>query len=309
MTNLAYSYYYQNYLENFSIDHQQIQDFCQNYNQAQSIENRQIKLTTIQGVLKDFQDKQPVYLAILQQVIKQDFLLTNIQLSDWQRLVIMVVCLQPLINLYKRNSLPLKVLRETLSDLFLRVNLSQGVGLSADDFEWLARIFRLRIFKLGELQFEFTNFNSATLPEDISYINNGYKILKDNLPIISVHIMQNSLIDKKHSLSSFDQAIQFKQEFLAEFNYNYFYCHSWLLNPNNNSLLDADSKILSFAKNFELLAYSSCPKMAIERIFGTKELSLKNLPQQTSLQRKAIINLKLLGVGIGIKKFGNTSVS
>ncbi|MGF3072440.1 hypothetical protein ACQV2T_02610 [Facklamia sp. P13069] len=303
MTYLSYSYFYQNWFKNFSIDSQQIQTFCQKYNQSQTIKSRQIELTTIQRALKDFKDNQTVYLAVLQQIIKQDFLLTNIQLNDWQQLVIMIVCIQALIELYKKYDLPLNILQNTLSDLFLRINLSQAVGLSTDDFEWLARIFRLRIFKLGELQFEFTLFDSATLPKDISYINNGSKILQDALPIISVHIMQDSLIDEAHSSTAFYLARAFKKRYLTNFPAQYFYCYSWLLNPNNSFLLGSQSNILSFSSNFDLIAHSAYPDMALEHIYGSKDIHPDSMPQITSLQRRAKSHLSFLGIGVGIVPF------
>lgn len=62
-------------------------------------------------------------------------------------------------------------------------------------------------------------------------------------------------------------------------------CHSWLLSPDLPGLLDADSRILAFRRNFRIL--SPEPDDSFRQwVFKNPGLPDDRLPEDTSLQRK-----------------------
>lgn len=289
---------YLHYIINNSPDLKFYETLMEKYNNIQSHENRKWSPSLLNNMLNS--EKFNYDNTDLTSLINNNFFLEDNNLSDSDILFISLLLIQPLSYLYTITGIPEKIFMDTLSDIFLRANLNSNKGLTINDYNWLARIFRLSIFKLEELQFEFTHFDPTTLPEKTYFSEFGKQVLKSNLPIISVHIMQDSKIDIKHATQALSKAKLFHQEFFSEFECNYFYCASWLLYPKNSLLLSHKSKILQFSTLFDIVGQSESPIMALERIFGCSELESKKVPQNTSLQRAALNNPKALGVGIGL---------
>ena len=272
--------------------------FCK-HNASQVLANRKMNLDLIQKISQDFLKDKAKYLGLLQKVCQTNFE-TSLPLTNQERMTILILLTLPLFDYYSQLEIPENIFFDTLSDLVLRINLTNKEGISKADYEWLARIFRFEIVKLGELQFEFTHFNPKSLANDIQL--KSEQPLRPGQAIISVHIMQESNIATNQCLGDFQKAIKFNKKYFPSHNALYFYCYSWLLNPNNQKLLSYDSNILSFSRLFNIIGHSPFPDMAMERIFGfeSKQISKVDLPEQTSLQRKAKENLCLLGVGLGI---------
>lgn len=289
---------YLHYIFNNSPDLKFYETLMEKYNNIQSHENRKWSPSLLNNLLNSetFNYDNTELISL----INNNFLLEDQNLSDLDILLLSLLLIQPLSYLYSIFGIPEKILTETLSDIFLRANLHSNKGLPIKEYNWLARIFRLSIFKLDELQFEFTHFDPSTLPEKTYFSELGKQVLTPNLPIISIHIMQDSKIDINHTTQALSIAKLFHQEFFSEFECNYFYCASWLLYPKNSLLLSDKSKILQFSTLFDIVGQSESQIMALERIFGCSEIESKKVPKNTSLQRAALNNPKALGVGIGL---------
>lgn len=155
---------------------------------------------------------------------------------------------------------------------------------------WLALPLKLRIFRLGRLQFE-----PEILEADKEV--NGYKMLAGT-GVLHVHIPEGEPLKQELCDAAFAQADTF---FSGQ--YTLYDCWSWLLSPNLYEVLEADSNILKFQRRFTIHQVSYQFRMAEERIFGF----IAERPQQykdvgTSLQKRAkayVAEGNDLGIGYG----------
>lgn len=225
---------------------------------------------------------------------------------DYELYLVMLV---PLQISYQERNLPLEIYEASLSDLNWRLTAyleSQGrAGLTAEDKMWLARIYHLKIFKLGSLQFEMIQSQEEKInPENWGLQD---KHLDD---LLSVHIMYGEDISRPASINSFIRALDFFDEHFPRFNYHYFYCKSWLLYPGNREFLDEKSKIISFMKLFNIVYQEQDVKIPYKYIFYKEPDQVKKSDVSTSLQRFAYDHPEALGIGTGliekerVKKYG-----
>lgn len=64
-------------------------------------------------------------------------------------------------------------------------------------------------------------------------------------------------------------------------------CDSWMLSPTLSELLPPSSRILAFASAFQLTSIDPANRHAIRWIFGRDHMSPDDMPEGTSLQRRA----------------------
>lgn len=221
-----------------------------------------------------------------------------------------IVCYK-LINLQKEyvlKGIEGSVFQSTIDDITLRQNIywrkTGKVGLSRDDVIWFRHIFAMKIFKLGELQFQIFDMlylDEETIGEEYMMFSKEQKLrLPSKTPVINVHIQKKANLEPNKIDESFQLAQQFFENYFPEHKYKGFLCYSWLMYPENKKLLSTDSKILKFASRFTIISQIQDTEEAIERIFGKRYRAKDNYPQITSLQREALFNLKLLGYACGI---------
>mgnify|MGYP007126827047 CR=1 FL=1 len=219
------------------------------------------------------------------------------------RLMILIYKMVALRNTYYEKGLPEDVLFDTLSDVTLRqrMYLKQygKLGLSDEDIMWLKHIYELNIFKLGSLQFEIGQMEYLTW-KGLVYFDGISKKLHEGMPILNVHIRREVDLSKEAVDESFKRAEGFFTKYFPEHNFLAYTCNSWMLYSGNQRLLTSSSSILGFARRFELIGESNTNDMAIKYIFGKRYRKKKDYPQETSLQKNALNNLKHLGVGCGI---------
>ena len=203
---------------------------------------------------------------------------------------------------YKSKKLPRDVLIDTLSDLTLRQKIyyqeHKKLGLAEEDIAWLKHIYYLDIFKLGSLQYEVAKMDYSDCPKDKS-LEGISKGLPAGSNILKVHIRRGVDLSKKEVDKSFKLSKEF---FKIYYPYDYiaYTCFSWMLYSKNNLMLSSESRILKFAKRFELFCEIKRRDMAIKYIFGREYEDIKDYSTDTSLQRNAIKNFDNLGVGYGV---------
>lgn len=218
----------------------------------------------------------------------------------WQLYVILL----PALNyLYQQKRIPKNVLYQSLNDLKWRLNEHKSAtgewGLTLEDKMWLSRLYHLRIFKLGSLQFEIVYSSEQ---EDIA------KLVVGGDGVLSVHIMYGQDISKPASLDSLAQAKSFFRTYFPGFQYEYFYCKSWLLYPPNKKFLAEGSNISAFMDLFDIVDQEQRVDLPYKFIFykPVEEVSLTDVT--TSLQQYAFDHPESLGVGVGLIK-NNEEVS
>lgn len=143
---------------------------------------------------------------------------------------------------------------------------------------WFYRQLSLREFRIGELEFEFC--------ED----ENGKKI--------SVHIPSDARLERNLLHASVTDAVRFFKKFFPAYADADFYCDSWLLSPALPSLLPANSRILGFQREFDILRWEEDSEAFKDWIYKSRDIPLAQLPEDTSLQRAVKAHL-LRGGKIG----------
>ncbi|MDK6233814.1 acyltransferase domain-containing protein [Aerococcus sanguinicola] len=247
---------------------------------------------------KDWQRAQDVLADTWPEVGDQRLAMIQ-RLKPSQRLASLFLLLPQAAERYKSQGLPLGILQASLDDLYLRERLyyeAHGtLGLTADDGQWLLRIFDLKIFKLGTLQFERTHWMNAPdyyhLPEeDLAFWPEG-------TPLLAVHIMEGSELSLANCQASFDQAEAFFSQHFPGEAYQAFSCFSWLLYPGLWQVLGEGSRIRQFASFFHLLASTDWPDMARARILD----QAPTVYQGSRLQGLARSGADILGAGLAYR--------
>lgn len=290
----SYETYFINYIPRLN----RLTEILTQYNQSVS-RSKQFDITLIQPMIHDYSLNHQRYQSLALRALKGENVATD---NHWDNFITLAIMLEHVLEVYQQQQLSLDIFHQTISDLFLRFNQSNPRGITSADFPWLMQIFKFRIFKLGELQFEFTHFRPETLPDNTVFRSDFPSYLLPKDPIISVHIMEGSRIHPNQIRHEFDLAREFKARYFPELTIHYFYCYSWLLYPNNAQFMAPTSNILAFMRLFEIIAQANWPNMSIERIFGDAYIEAidQPLPQQTSLQKAASQHLDQLGVGVGV---------
>lgn len=212
---------------------------------------------------------------------------------------------------YKRSGICKEIYFDTMSDISVWTNNCKrdfkiwGIH----EFEWIPKHIKMKIFKLGRLQYEPMEFDRNVRSADIAKIagNSNDKIneisIKKGDMVLNVHIQQGEPLIYSECKSSYRFAMEF-------FNYTYetFVCHSWLLNPDLKELLPLHSNIIQFQSDYVVFDIDDSDRQGEERIFGKLQDNPSEYPCDTSLQRKTIDFLqtgKKLGIAYGVFTYTN----
>lgn len=150
---------------------------------------------------------------------------------------------------------------------------------------WTVRELSLKEFRLGELEYEMNE--------------------EGNRRIISVHIPSDVRLEEQKRIESYKKAESFFAEYYSGFAASEYCCESWLLSPKLKELLPDNSHIVSFQNDFILESYDPENTDFMLWVFKNRQLSLEELPQNTSLQRNIKAYLKnggKIGAGFGHRK-------
>lgn len=192
---------------------------------------------------------------------------------------------------YQSLGIPDEIFRDNLRDIPIWVedhwDKYHTPGFA--QWPWVANSLRLKVFRLGRLQFEPSEVAEplpcGALPGS---------------PCLDVHIPAGEPLDAGAVAESLAQAPGF---FEAHFGSRYplFYCHSWLLSPTLKTLLPPQSRILQFQNQFTVY-FEDTERQAEERVFGAPADDPAAYPETTALQRAlkgALLSGKTVGMGKG----------
>lgn len=158
------------------------------------------------------------------------------------------------------------------------------------NYNWFQELVRLKIFKLGRLEFQPYAFNYDLVLRD-------KRIFKSEI-VLNIHIPQGEPLDNQKVEESFEHARSFFRGIPP-----IFVCNSWLLYPGLIKVLKPGSNILQFQKHFFVYKIDDTSRQAEERIFNKISDDFSTYEENTNLQRSAKIYLvagNKLGVGYGI---------
>lgn len=192
---------------------------------------------------------------------------------------------------YKEKKIGDEVFNQTFSDIAIWCDdccYRQGVyGL--EEVWWVAQSIKMKLFRLGRLQFEPIVLDEALQGEDA--------VLERGEEVLNVHIPAGEPLEYEACLESFRMA----ETFFGKENQKYI-CDSWLLSPVLKELLPQDSNIIKFQNMFHICkVYDTFPQ-AEQRIFGEVKNDKAEYPEETCLQKKAkayVMKKKKIGIGIG----------
>ncbi|MBR5236489.1 MAG: amidohydrolase family protein [Clostridia bacterium] len=144
---------------------------------------------------------------------------------------------------YRAKGISEDILLDTLGDIvrWCRIWSEIKGELYLGETEFLAWHMKLKLFKLGRLQFAMKKAE-----EDIPSLN-----IKKGDALVDVHIPAAGSLDKKVCQVSFALAREFFEKFFPEHKFNYFTCDSWLLDDGLKKLLPRSSNIVAFGNMFK----------------------------------------------------------
>lgn len=111
------------------------------------------------------------------------------------------------------------------------------------------------------------------------------QVLATGDPILEVHVYAGDPLDYDRCRESYDLAKEFFPRYFPNKPFRGFACGSWLLDPNLEKLLPADSNIVRFQMDYRRIPMPGGDWQTFERVFGSKTDDLASLPRDTSLRR------------------------
>ncbi len=147
---------------------------------------------------------------------------------------------------------------------------------------WITRQLSGVLFRIGELEYEM--------------------VKEQGEDVISVHIPSDAHIDSEHTGQSYLESVDFFARYFPEYHYREYICGSWMLSPALKEILPAESNIIRFQEAYDIYEWDKESDEYKQWIFKDRSLSLEQVPQNTSLQRKAKAYLQaggLIGEAIG----------
>ncbi len=149
---------------------------------------------------------------------------------------------EDLAHRYETKGLPRAVLLDTLSDLVRWLTVWSEVKgrLYLGELGWLKNHFRMKLFKIGRLQY-CMEYAKKAVPS--LGIRRGDGVLDLHIP--AVGRLTPAAVD-----ASLAEAKNFFATYYPDFSYRYFTCHSWLLDDSLREILPEGSNILHFGTRF-----------------------------------------------------------
>ncbi len=115
---------------------------------------------------------------------------------------------------------------------------------------------------------------------------NWDEILKHGDSVLAVHIPATGPMYPEECRNSFARAIPFFSEHFPSYVVRAFTCSTWLLDPQLEQVLDRNSNILRFLREWHLTPEPGADdSQTIERVFGLVSQDMQTWPRDTTLQR------------------------
>ncbi len=146
---------------------------------------------------------------------------------------------------YREKGISEDVMRDTVSDMPVWLDIWSELkgGMYLGELDWFEWHFTMKLFKLGRLQYCFKTM-SRDIPE--LGVAKGDKVIDMHIPALGPFSPE----DCKESL---DMARAFFAKYYPEYKYDYFTCHSWLLDEELVELLGENSNIVKFGRMFKIV--------------------------------------------------------
>ncbi len=171
---------------------------------------------------------------------------------------------------YKARGIKGSIFADTMKCFtrFVREHMASYGEYGFDRDFWTWRQLSLRLFRIGELEYE-----KCTADDDESKRS------------ISLHIPSDAVISRENCLGSYEASKKFFAKFYPEYTGVPVVCSSWLLSPELKKLLPENSRILQFQQLFDIKSVNKESQSFLEWVYKRKDIPLESLPEDTTLQR------------------------
>ena len=196
------------------------------------------------------------------------------------RLVLYIGLSKQLKEYYREAGIDESVWRSSMMDLkYKLMECKEVYNLWGVFTTWFDGFFRMTRFALGRLQFDMATFGRY-------YNKNGVNLTPES-HVLGVHIPRTmTKLDRQSVKQSYARASEFFRDWVGD-NKTVFVCGSWLLFPRHRELLSAESNILAFMNDFDVIdsgLYENYHE--IWRLFDRNYTpELDKLPQDSTLRR------------------------
>ena len=213
-------------------------------------------------------------------------------------LLVFICMTRHLATVYQHRGIDMQIYRDSILDLKWKVEECRAVKGICGSFvaPWFPGFFELTRFALGRLQFEI-----VTMPYDYERV--GIVLKANESRVINVHIPRtHTPIDRQSCDKSYEMAREFFKDQLGEF--PVFVCASWLLFPENKSILPPHSNVYRFMSEYDIVDWGYNNGEDLWRLFDTEETDPEKLPTDSTLRRCYAEHLRRggrVGWGAGVK--------
>ena len=203
---------------------------------------------------------------------------------------------------YEESGISESVFWDTFQDIRLWCeNAEKEFGiLGLMEYEWFYRHIDMVLFRFGRLQFEKMTGEESLLPI-IHNIEENYPVVShgkiDVEKVIFIHIPQGEPLIWEECEKSLEKAKKFFGNDMT------YVCHSWLLYPGLDAVLNETSNIREFRKHFKIIQTDYKEREAEWRVFGKVLKNVVDYPEETGLQKRVkehLLKGNVLGNGLGI---------
>ncbi len=198
---------------------------------------------------------------------------------------------------YRERGIDDAIFWNSMCDLRYKLDECQAVKGVCGSFVafWFEGFFNMTRFALGRLQFEL-------VPFEREYEKDGKRLSPDS-KVINVHIPRTGTpLLQEDCEEAYRQAAAF---FADQIDGDIaFACYSWLLYPENETILSENSNIVRFMKRYDILNWGIDKNKAdLWRLFDTDEHHPDRLPTDTTARRLYAEHMRnggKLGWGYGV---------
>jgi len=169
------------------------------------------------------------------------------------------------LKLYKEKKITKKIYIDTFKcySRFIKETYLSTNKFKFDRYFWVYRHTELKLFRIGELEYEIDDENKE----------------------ISIHIPSDANIKLNLVKKSLYQSYDFFNNYFKSVSSYKYSLSSWILSKNLKELLDKDSNILKFQSLFKIDKEYIDNSNLYFFIFNTKDNNINNLKENTTLQR------------------------
>ncbi len=180
---------------------------------------------------------------------------------------------------YRERGIGEDILTDTLGDIVRWCGVWSEIKgeLYLGELKWLSNHLGFKLFKLGRLQ-----FCMGKTENDIDKLG-----IKRGDNVIEIHIPSGEPLDTNECKESIEEARKFFEKYFPKFKYEYFSCHSWLLDETLKRFLPDDSNIIKFGNMFEKCT-SDKSEDIFKYVFGwnVRRYCLKNCQCSSSFAKR-----------------------